>query len=348
MLRKVLVVDDDQEFLGSLKQGLARYEDTFFVKTCRDGLEAAEHLKRDLISLVVTDLKMPRMDGLGLLGHIMEHYPEIPVIVMTGYSTAEMERLARQGGALGYIEKPFGAEDIAVRILTALRRESDGGTLHGISSSMFLQLIEMEGKTCTIRLRDRDSGQQGILFFQNGQLLDARVRELQGLAAAYEIFSWENVSLSIQNSCVLQARKIHQDLQAVLLEAQRLKDEADQAGSQLERGAGEFPSPKGSSEAGGEGGTETDFIQGLKQELEEKLGENWSPDEIYQDDSWDGLVAQLGRVGKLFGSGAIRVVYMDQGDPTGYVVLPGDKTTVLSVHPKCPRERLIHILIGEA
>ena len=228
MIKKVLIVDDDQEMLLSLKEGLEKYNETFSVLMAGDGLIAMEKLKEFPISLVVTDLKMPRMDGFTLLARIMERYPDIPVIIMTGYSTPEMQKLARKGGAVGYIEKPFMIEDLARKIMTAMRKESEGGTLHGVSSGMFLQLIEMEQKTCTIRLVDKSSGKQGVLFFRDGELLDARINGLQGVEAAYEIFSWDEVTLSIQNVCPQKEKKIESDLQVVLLEAMRLKDEAEQ------------------------------------------------------------------------------------------------------------------------
>ncbi len=57
----------------------------------------------------------------------------------------------------------------------------------------------MEQKTCTIRLEDKSTAEKGILFFSEGELLDARVNNLKGESAAYKIFSWEEVNLSIQN-----------------------------------------------------------------------------------------------------------------------------------------------------
>jgi len=141
MIKNVLLVDDDHEMLLALKEGFRKYRDSFTVQLAADGLKALENLKKSVISLVVTDLKMPRMDGFELLAHIMEHYPDIPVIIITGYSTPEMEHLARDGGAVGYIAKPFLIENLARQIMTTLRKESEGGTLHNVSSGMFLQLV---------------------------------------------------------------------------------------------------------------------------------------------------------------------------------------------------------------
>jgi len=77
---------------------------------------------------VVTDLKMPRMDGFELLAAIMESYPDIPVIVISGFSTPDMQRLARQGGAVAFITKPFPIESLIRHILNLLHKQTEGGT----------------------------------------------------------------------------------------------------------------------------------------------------------------------------------------------------------------------------
>ena len=107
MTKKVLVVDDDQKMLRTLKKGLEKHSGTFAVLTAKDGLIAVELLKKNNISLVVTDLKMPRMDGLTLLSHIKENYPDIPVIIITGDRTPKSKKLAQERGAIEYIKKPF-------------------------------------------------------------------------------------------------------------------------------------------------------------------------------------------------------------------------------------------------
>ena len=73
MAKKILIVDDDQEMLVALKSGFGKYQDSFTVQIAKDGVEAVARLKKETISLLVTDLKMPRMDGFALLQHIMQH-----------------------------------------------------------------------------------------------------------------------------------------------------------------------------------------------------------------------------------------------------------------------------------
>jgi len=334
MIKNVLLVDDDSEMLHALKEGFKKYQESFAVVLAEDGLQALERLKSNLISLVVTDLKMPHMDGFELLAHIMVHYPDIPVIIITGYSTPEMEQLAREGGAVGYIAKPFLIENLARQILTTLRKESEGGTLHNVSSGMFLQLIEMEQKTCTIRLEDKTSHKKGILFFNEGELFDARVNNMQGKAAAIEIFSWDAVNLSIQNGCALKENKIQSDLQALILEAMRQKDE-DQP-EEVPEGVME------QMEQGEE--APADLLKKLKERIENQIGQQCGLEDLYQDEFWDNRVAQLSKTGEFFHFGRLMLAYIDKGDTNDYILIPGGKTTVITVDPKCPRDKILRVI----
>jgi DNA-binding response OmpR family regulator len=340
MIKRVLIVDDDMEMLVSLKDGLSRYEETFSVLTALDGLKAAQELKRIHISLVVTDLKMPNLDGFSLLAHIMEFYPEIPVLIITGYSTPEMERMAREGGAVGYIAKPFTIEDLARRIVTTLRKEADGGTLHSVSSAIFLQLMEMEERTCTIRLVEKTGGTRGVLFFRDGALLDAKTGGLRGEEAAYEVFSWDEVSLNIQNSCQQKTKRIKRDLQAILLEAMRLKDERRQQGETVR------PAPK-EQESGLEL-VETQegpsAIEQLMDVINKEFEQGSGVEDIYYDDSWEGLVSGINTLGAVFEGGALRAGYVDRGESQDFILVPREKVIVISVNPRCPRDRIMEVL----
>ena len=334
MIKNVLLVDDDHEMLIALKEGFQKYKDSFSILLASDGLKAVEGLKKNTISLVVTDLKMPGMDGFELLAHIMENYPDIPVTIITGYSTPEMERLAREGGAVGYIAKPFLIENLARQIMTTLRKESEGGTLHNVSSGMFLQLVEMEQKTCTIRLEDKFSNKKGILFFQEGELLDARVNDLQGENAAYEIFAWDQVNLSIQNGCALKEKRIHSEMQHLILEAARRKDEdlvGDVQPEVMEEVEPFEPDP-------------ADVIVAIKEKIEAKLGPSSGVEDIYQDNSWDSRLLQLSRAGIFFNIGELEMGYIDKGEENDFIVMPGENSTVIAVNPKCPRDKLLRAL----
>jgi len=341
MLKKVLIVDDDQDMLLSLQEGLSKFNDTLSVLLAEDGLIATQKLKEDTISLVVTDLKMPRIDGFSLLSHIMQHYHYIPVIVMTAYSTPKIKQLAQRGGAVGYIEKPFLIEDLARQATTTLRKESEGGTLHSVSSGMFLQLIEMEERTCTIRLFDNHSKRQGILFFKGGELIDASTEGVTGELAAYKIFSWDKVNLSIENTCSQNKRTINSDLQAIFLHAMQLKDES-----------AKVEEPKTDAETVPKTGKISekkipkalDPVDGVWNKLEKELGEHGGVENVYHDSSWDGFLAQLNEVGASFNAGRFIVGHVDKGELYDFILLPGNVATVVTVSPKSPRDKILQIL----
>ena len=347
MIKNVLIVDDDQEMLAALENGFTKYGDTFIVITAEDGQVAIDKLKKNTISLIVTDLKMPHLDGFALLQHVMENFPDIPVIVITGYSTPEMEKMAREGGAVGYIAKPFMLDSLARKIMATLRKESEGGTLHSVSSGIFLQLMEMEQKTCTIRLEDKSSGKKGVLFFRDGELLDARVNDLQAKSAAIKIFSWDKVTISIQNVCPPIENRVKSDLQPLILEASRLKDEDDalnepQPPDEPQPVAAEEPQEvKEKAEAKP---PLPDTISQIKQKLQNEVGQRSGLEDIYKDNSWGDLVKQLSTTGSLLQAGKLKLCYIDRGEPFDFILLPGREITVLTVSPKCPRDKIIQIL----
>lgn len=343
MEKKVLFVDDDRILRRMVQKKLEKYTDTFSVLTAEDGLDAVKKLKDNTISIAVTDLQMPQMDGFALLAHLSEKYPDIPVIIQTGYGTPKSKRYVLERGAAGFIEKPFQAEKLAQKIIATLKKESEGGILQTIPLEMFTQLIEMERKTCTIRVVDKMSGNSGVLFFRNGDLMEARIGGQHGKPAAYELFSWDQVTLSIQDDCAIKEKRIDQDLQLILFEAMRLKDEA---GKDEEEFSEELVEDYDLEDA------DLDFSEPkalplediIRHKLENALGERECVKEIYQDDSWTDLVIQASEIGKFLEAGALRSCYIDRGESSAYIVLPGKKNTVISVENNCPLDRMLQAL----
>jgi len=342
MLKKVLIVDDDRILRSLIQKKCEKHKETFSTLTAENGLDAVEKLKNNTISLVATDIVMPQMDGFALLAHLSEHYPDIPVIIFTGHSTPKSKKAVLERGAAGYIEKPFKIEILAQKIIDTLKKESEGGTLQTIPLEMFIQLIEMEQKTCTIRVVDKSSDRQGVLFFRNGDLLDARVHDRQGEPAAYEIFSWDNVTLSIQDDCALKEKRIDGDLQAILFEAMRLKDEAGEDEESFaeseEITAGDFDSFE-TEEPQLQELSLTDIVRNKLAKTELKVPEN-----IYLDNSWNDLISQLEWIGNGFDSGALKSCYISRGESTDFILLPDTETVVISVNPKCPRNKILQAL----
>jgi two-component system NtrC family response regulator len=101
----ILIVDDEKNYTLILSAVLQ--DEGFETLTANSGQEALETLAEFDVNLVITDMKMPVMDGIELLRHIKEKYPTVPVIMMTAYGTVEKAVEAMQLGAFNYITKPF-------------------------------------------------------------------------------------------------------------------------------------------------------------------------------------------------------------------------------------------------
>ncbi len=118
MSRNILVIDDEEIVRLSCERTLRPlgYEvDT--AEFCVDGLEMLERKRYDL---VLTDLKMPHMDGLEFAAHISSKYPETKVVLFTGYTTDETIEFALSQGIHTYMEKPFSPEKLIETVNTAL------------------------------------------------------------------------------------------------------------------------------------------------------------------------------------------------------------------------------------
>jgi CheY-like chemotaxis protein len=229
-MKYVLIVDDEESLLLTIQAGFDGYKDKFEVVTARNGKEAVKVLETMPISLVVTDLKMPEMDGFELLGYLKDEYPQIPAIVMTAFGTPEIETRLSQTGMIRMLEKPVDFEELTQLIISLLDQDFTGGTLTGISLPSFLQLIEMEQNTCLMEIMTPDG--QGLLYFNKGALCDAVFGEAKAEEAAVAMLAMDDVKISFRNLPSKKLKKrIKKNLMSLIMEGARLKDEKEEAGS---------------------------------------------------------------------------------------------------------------------
>lgn len=352
MKKNALFVDDDRILRHLVKRKFQAYSGDFATLLASDGVEAVQILKENPVSIVITDLQMPNMDGFALLAHLSEKYPDIPVVVQTGFGTPESKRRVVDTGAT-FIKKPFVTEDLGVKIIEVLKKENAGGTLQTISMDMFIQLIEMDQKTCTIRVFNKITEDQGVLLFHNGDLMDARVKDRQGNPAAYEILAWDSVTLSIQDECALTEKKIEGELQAILFDAMRMKDEAAGSPEDFEEkpvepekasvkkvASKKTPVKKGPPKKA----TPLSYPDILRQKFQSAAGSTDSIDDIYTDDSWFELLEHAKLIAPLFSAGELKLCLANNGQGFNLIVMPGDKPTVVAVVANCPLDQVLTAL----
>src|SRR5262245_13887102 len=117
--RQILVVDDEPNLRRVLGAQLSR--DGYEVHAVADGKEALRILQEQYVDVVITDLRMPNMDGLELLRRALALEPELPVVIITAHGTVDNAVAALKSGAFDYITKPFDQNEVRNVVRKALR-----------------------------------------------------------------------------------------------------------------------------------------------------------------------------------------------------------------------------------
>jgi len=110
----ILVVDDEELMRGFIVTFLSRLG--YSAVTAMDGLDALGKMKANKIDAVITDIKMPKMDGILLTKEISTQYPGVPVMVMTAFDEEYSAGTAISLGAREFVKKPFSPDEFAIRL----------------------------------------------------------------------------------------------------------------------------------------------------------------------------------------------------------------------------------------
>jgi CheY-like chemotaxis protein len=197
LMKQVIIVDDEPDLLITIRAGFENH-DRFQLMTAENGMEALDILENNIVDLVVTDLRMPKMDGIELLAAMSQSFPEIPSIVMTAFGASSLEQQLQKTGTLNLLEKPLDIDTLEQAINKALDfyHKSDGGP----KLDIFLQLVAMEKKTVHLKIFDVDN-RHGSFFFRKGYLIDAEQGDLTGDEAVLEMLEWQGIRLSMKEFC---------------------------------------------------------------------------------------------------------------------------------------------------
>ena len=124
--KTVLIVDDDQAIVRTLKEalGLFRHQHAYKIETAGDGADALAALHRDQFDLVLLDMYMPRMTGLELLAQMRHLKLQTPVIMLTGNDDTRTAADALASGIFAYIPKPFELQHLEHLVSLAVSSRS--------------------------------------------------------------------------------------------------------------------------------------------------------------------------------------------------------------------------------
>lgn len=225
--RLVLLVEDESALLRGMQAWLRDNEYGFAVMIASDGNEALSLVERYHPDLVISDVRMPGMDGLELLLACRKRFPNLRFVVVSAFGTPDMEQRSLQYGAVRFLHKPVDMTLLEYTIVDVLKQESNearAGFLHGVSITGFLQLLSVERKTLALHLL-HPGGQSGVLYLEDGSLVHAELGDKAGENAAMIILAWDDAEMWIESVAGSSAHTIDRPLPGLMMEAMRIRDE---------------------------------------------------------------------------------------------------------------------------
>jgi DNA-binding response OmpR family regulator len=223
-LKKVLIVDDEETLTWSMARSLSKDKDNYEVLIANNGREALNFLEKNKIDLVISDIRMPDINGLDLLVRIKKEYPQTKVIIMTAYGSADVQKEANQRGSLYYVEKPFEISDLRKIIIDLI------GKKKGFRGKVFgLQLTDIIQINCLSRLTTAliitRNGEKGVIYLNEGEIIHAECGEQKGTDAFYRILSWQEGEFLSNVGVTPPVQTIYQNWEHLLVEAMRRNDD---------------------------------------------------------------------------------------------------------------------------
>lgn len=122
MSMKILVIEDEVDLNRSIVKLLKTQK--YSVDSAYDGQEALDYIKVSQYDVIISDIMMPKLDGLGVLSYLRNHHIKTPILLLTAKDTLEDKVTGLDAGADDYLVKPFEFDELLARIRVMLRRDN--------------------------------------------------------------------------------------------------------------------------------------------------------------------------------------------------------------------------------
>lgn len=231
---KVLLVDDNPMVLGMLKQALTPLAE---VGTANDAADALLKAVDEPPDLLISDFRMPGMDGRQLLEKLKSRPATAGIAVMLMASKVDVSDRSLQDVVEDYIEKPFFLKDAIQKIKRVIDRialeklaksASSDGVLRGSLSQMnvidLVQSLEMGRKSCQLTMTNGDDKCE--MYFAGGQVKHATYGAISGDEAVFKVLRWTDGNFQINFEGTTTQETTTLNTQGLLMEGLRLLDEA--------------------------------------------------------------------------------------------------------------------------
>src|SRR3954462_2593036 len=231
---KILLLDDDQEILDLYKEMLSSLPSQPEVQTANSGARAIALLEDESFSLLISDLKMPKMDGLQLLTIVRKRWPTLRTVVMSALNDEQFKDRAYSMGIDQFLEKPRTGKEInyfCECIEGLLNKGEASGAFRGVQSKSLMDIIQLECLSQSSSVLKIIAGPvEGRIWIENGEVIDSVAGDSTGEEAFRIIAGWRGGNFEILPADEGRKRTIHHSYHALLLETAQAIDEAQQQG----------------------------------------------------------------------------------------------------------------------
>lgn len=244
--RKILLVDDEPDSLDTYQEILRTLPGAPQITRAGSGAAALAHLERNAFDLLVTDLRMPRMDGLQLIAIVRRKYPSLRTVVLTSMPDEQFRARVYALGVDLFWQKPgTDAEMNLLRecVQSMLERVESGG-FRGLQSKSLMDILQLECLSLnSVVLRIINGPLHGSIWINQGEIYDAEAAGLHGEEALLHILGWKAGTFESLPAQPEHPRAILKSANALLLESAQALDEArsQDTDSGLMRRAGANP-----------------------------------------------------------------------------------------------------------
>jgi CheY-like chemotaxis protein len=219
---RILLVDDDPAVAWSLGKYLTRIG--LSVVTSGDGEEALQLLQREHFDALVTDIQMPRLNGLALIEWVRQHRPDLAVVAITGFGSASVQDVALRRGAVLYLEKPVDPSLLAEILKSDDSADTFSGTIHDIDLLEYVQMLLISRKQTVLEVSGRE-GVRAHLYVDRGDIIHAELGAERGEQAFRKCLELEGGTFKTQPWREPEQRTIDLSGDYLLMEAARQMDE---------------------------------------------------------------------------------------------------------------------------
>ena len=247
--QRILILDDEHDILEIYQEILARLPSQPEIHTADNGARAIALLESEPFNLLVSDLRMPTMDGFQVLAIVRRKFPALRLVVMTA---AEDEQFRARAYAMGidlYMEKPKTGKEIInfVDCIESLLEREEAGGFRGVQSKTLVDIIQLECLTqSSAILKISTATGEGRIWVQRGEIIDAASGDFSGKEAFLEMLRWKTGNFEILPSDIPRPRTIFSSYESLLMETAQTIDETAASEADVDAaGLGAFARYKG-------------------------------------------------------------------------------------------------------